>query len=407
MNSPSRRRNFSKLLLFFLTFSYYNEAVRLTKRFYVDKDDSFHNAPIQPNTSKSSGNSDSSVDFEKQLQQEYKNEVRKKEVEITQLQRSLLKDSMRIAFFELGNIHYQYGYVGESIKAWIKSHDFSTSEEDLFNIAYQIAQAAFEIQSSSYLMKFSGEADARDKLKNPSKTMVIKILDGLSCLLFESYKEASLRLSSISLVDDNCIYRFVTPTDLAYYITIVSLYSMTRKEMKQMVLQSSQFKNLMEIVPETTDIIENFLNGKYMEFQRSLSSIQSHLRLDLFFGHKLEHMITNIRRKALVQYVTPYKVIDLREIAKEFNLDLELIESEIADLIVNSKIQAKIDSHSKLLYSRKDNETLNSYKEAVLLGRKFIQDTEQTLLRVQLLQKNKILKPQNALGHHHSNNSNQ
>jgi hypothetical protein len=46
---------------------------------------------------------------------------------------------MRIAFFELGNIHYQYGFVAESIKAWIKSHDFSTSEEDLFKIAYQIA----------------------------------------------------------------------------------------------------------------------------------------------------------------------------------------------------------------------------------------------------------------------------
>ncbi len=261
--------------------------------------------------------------------------MRKKEVEITQLQRSLLKDSMRIAFFELGNIHYLYGFVGEAIKAWIKSHDFSTSEEDLFNIAYLIAQAAFEVQSSSYLMKFSGEADARDKLKNPSKTMVIKILDGLSCLLFDNFKEASLRLSSVSLVDDPCIFKFVTPTDLAYYITIVSLYSMSRKEMKEMVLQSSQFKNLMEIVPETTDIMENFLNGKYMEFQRSLSLIQTHLKFDLFFGHRLEQIITTIRRKALVQYVTPYKVIDLREIAKEFNLSLELIEYEIADLIVN------------------------------------------------------------------------
>lgn len=81
-------------------------------------------------------------------------------------------------------------------------------------------------------MKFSGEADARDKLKDPTKTMIIKILDGLSCLLFDNYKEASLRLSSISLVDDPYIYRFITPADLAYYITIVSLHSMTRKEMK-------------------------------------------------------------------------------------------------------------------------------------------------------------------------------
>lgn len=52
--------------------------------------------------------------------------------------------------------------------------------------------------------------------------------------------------------------------------------------------------------------------------------------------------------------MTPYKVIDLREIAKEFNISLERIEADIADLIVNQKIQAKIDSHSKVGYITND-----------------------------------------------------
>lgn len=70
--------------MLFLTFSYYNEAIRIAKRFYCDKDDSFQNAPIQPNMSISYPSSDHPpLDFEKLLQQEYKNEVRKKEVEIT------------------------------------------------------------------------------------------------------------------------------------------------------------------------------------------------------------------------------------------------------------------------------------------------------------------------------------
>jgi hypothetical protein len=50
-----------------------------------------------------------------------------------------------------------------------------------------------------------------------------------------------------------------------------------------------------------------------------------------------------------------------------------------------------------LLYSRKDNETLNSYKEAVQLGRMFIQETEAALLRVNAMQKNKVLKPTMSL----------
>ena len=68
----------------------------------------------------------------------------------------------------------------------------------------------------------------------------------------------------------------------------------------------------------------------------------------MFFGYRLPLIIENIRKKALIQYVTPYKVIDLREISKAFNLPIERIETEIADLIINKQIQAKIDSHSKV-----------------------------------------------------------
>ncbi len=98
-----------------------------------------------------------------------------------------------------------------------------------------------------------------------------------------------------------------------------------------------------------------------------------------------------------MQYVAPYKVIDLREIAKAFDISLETIESEIADLIVEKQIHSKIDSHSKLLYSKKDNEMMNSYKESLVLGKKFIRETEAMLLRMQLLKRNKTLKPVSAL----------
>jgi hypothetical protein len=51
------------------------------------------------------------------------------------------------------------------------------------------------------------------------------------------------------------------------------------------------------------------------------------MKFDLFFGHRLEKVMNDIRKKALIQYVTPYKVIDLREIAKAFDLSIENVES--------------------------------------------------------------------------------
>ncbi len=110
---------------------------------------------------------------------------------------------MRIAFNELGHIHYNFGYLNEAIKAWSRSHDFSTSEEDLLNVSSTIAQAAFEYQSTAFLSKYAGEADARDKGKNLVKTMQIKILDALASLAQENYKEAAIKLTNVSLVDES------------------------------------------------------------------------------------------------------------------------------------------------------------------------------------------------------------
>eukprot|EP00347_Sterkiella_histriomuscorum_P005470 403356493 len=373
---------------------FYYEVVKILRR-------QFHEHPEQCPISDFGTDSN----FDRTVSQDYKNEVKKKEQEIQQLQKSLLRDSMRIAFNELGKIHYSYGYLSDAIKSWVKSHDFSTDQDDLFQMAFQIAQAAYEAGSQSYLIKYSGEAEARDKGKNNSQTMQIKILDAMSSLFQEKFSTAAHRFVNITISDPQILSQYLTAQDLAYYIIITSLHSLGRSELKKSILGGSNFKNLMEAAPQVSEIIENFLNGKYQEFQDSLTHIVNALKFDINFGHKIHQIVGEIRKKALIQYVIPYKVIDMNEIAKAFDLSIEQIEAEIAELIVSKKIQAKIDSHSKLLYSRKDNETLNSYKEAVNFGRVFIQETENALLRVNVLQKNKVLKPVNMITQNMSSGS--
>jgi hypothetical protein len=70
--------------------------------------------------------------------------------------------------------------------------------------------------------------------------------------------------------------------------------------MKDTILGGSNFKNLMEAVPQTQDIIEDFLNGRYMEFLKALDAVAFALRYDVFFGHRLGYVVGQIRKKALV-----------------------------------------------------------------------------------------------------------
>jgi len=154
------------------------------------------------------------------------------------------------------------------------------------------------------------------------------------------------------VIDVQAISEFARPQDLAFYVVICTLKSLNRSDIKNTIMQASGFKTLMELSSSSgnlEDVLENFLNGHYMDFQRQIAQIMSQMSFDMYLGgSKINTLMNDIRRKALIQYVAPYKVIDLREIAKAFDLSVEQVEHEIAHLIVTKQIQAKIDSHSKV-----------------------------------------------------------
>lgn len=118
-------------------------------------------------------------------------------------------------------------------------------------------------------------------------------------------------------------------------------------------MQKGHVLNLMERYPDARSILDNFLNGRFEGLSLGLNKIQQSLCYDMFFGS--EKIYTLIRNKNLQQYVAPYKVIDLKEIAAAFGVSLLTVENDLAELISQGMIHAKIDSHKKILYSRQVN----------------------------------------------------
>ncbi len=103
---------------------------------------------------------------------------------------------------------------------------------------------------------------------------------------------------------------------------------------------------MLETIPDMNDILDNFMMGRYEAFQRQLNRIEKKLKYDVFFGaHRSVNVFTNLRTLTLQQYVKPYKVIDMREISSAFGLPLEMIETELTELITTGQIKAKIDSY--------------------------------------------------------------
>ena len=80
----------------------------------------------------------------------------------------------------------------------------------------------------------------------------------------------------------------------------------------------------------------------------------------------------------------------MREISSAFGLPLEVIETELTELITSGQIKAKIDSYQKRLYARKQNPQHEAYKKAVEVGSQFIRDTEDMLLKINLMKNNQV-----------------
>jgi COP9 signalosome complex subunit 1 len=223
----------------------------------------------------------------------------------------------------------------------------------------RIMMASFECLSSGYLVKFAANSAILDDGKSTMTTTMINIMDAMGRIMTADYNRSVrllLGMPSLTIGTGTDLASMLTSEELAFYIVLMCLYSLTRNEIKNKVLKSSSVLSLLDMQPETSDIFENYLNGRFEKFQSQLNLIERKLKYDQFFGeHEQTEIFKKIRVKALQQYVAPYKRIDMREISSAFGVPLDQIEVELAELITSGEIKAKIDSHNKLLISRKEN----------------------------------------------------
>ncbi len=74
---------------------------------------------------------------------------------------------------------------------------------------------------------------------------------------------------------------------------------------------------------------------------------------DSFIKHYIDRLLRTIRSKVLLKIVKPYRRMDIRYIAKELNdISVQEVEALLSSLILDQKIQAKIDqvNHTLVMF---------------------------------------------------------
>ncbi|KAG5053721.1 hypothetical protein JHK85_006231 [Glycine max] len=169
----------------------------------------------------------------------------------------------------------------------------------------------------------------------------------------------------------------IAPQDVATYGGLCALATFDRAELKASsplyCCDGSSFQS------------ETLMAFHYASCLEYLGNLKANLLLDIHLHDHVETLYDQIRHKALIQYTLPFVSVDLNMMANAFKTTVAGLEKELEALITDNQIQARIDSHNKILYARHADQRNATFQRVLETGREFDRDVRSMLLRSNLI----------------------
>jgi hypothetical protein len=98
---------------------------------------------------------------------------------------------------------------------------------------------------------------------------------------------------------------------------------------------------------QARELLEAMCTSRYADAFRILDELRPVLAMDPYLPSHLARLTQQIRCRALQQYVKPFHSLRLADMAEALGGSAEDLEVELARLITEGAITARIDSHNK------------------------------------------------------------
>ncbi|CAI5525922.1 unnamed protein product [Closterium sp. Naga37s-1] len=265
------------------------------------------------------------------------------------LQTNLIKESIRMGYNDLGDFFYSRGDLQQAFRCYVRTRDYCITSKHTIAMCLNVIVASVElghfVNVSNYVQK------AERGMTDPIVLAKLRSAAGLASLEGRKYKAAARKFVSASFDMGSSYSEVIAPQDVAVYGGLCALASFDRAELKSKLIDSVNFRNFLELVPEVRELIYDFYASRYASCLTYLDKLRPVLELDLHLHDHVAALYQQIRQRALIQYTTPFISVDLRTMAFAFNTNVAALEKELAALIMDNQVQARIDSHKGILYA--------------------------------------------------------
>jgi COP9 signalosome complex subunit 1 len=330
------------------------------------------------------------------VDQEAQKRLEKLEIELNSYRTNLIKESIRMGHNELGDFYFSRGDMNNAVKSYLRTRDYCTSSKHVIQMCLSVIKIGIETGNFNLINQYVQKAEQTpDVSANEDKVAVSKIAVASALVNLEAkkYKVVAKKLLECDISLDNDFNDVISLQDIAIYTGLTALATFDRRELYNL-LDNSSFKNFLELVPQVRELIQDFYESRYTSALEVLDKLLPELVFDIHLREHVQTLYGKIRSKALIQYVSPFTSVDMNRMAKVFNTSVIDLEREVASLIQDKQIKARIDSHNKILYARMTDQRNITFQRVIDFGDTYINETENNILRMNIMKhKDFVVKP--------------
>ncbi|KAL6130865.1 hypothetical protein ACLB2K_069243 [Fragaria x ananassa] len=320
----------------------------------------------------------------------------KLENELNAYRTNLIKESIRMGYNDFGDFHFSHGQLGDAFKNYVRTRDYCTTSKHIVHMCMCSILVSIEMGQFTHVASYVSKAEQTQEALDPITVAKLRCAAGLANLEAKKYKLAARKFLDTGHELGNNYNEVIAPQDIATYGGLCALASFDRAELKACILillffvfwnkviDNLNFRNFLELVPEIREVINDFYSSRYASCLDYLGNLKANLLLDIHLHDHLETLYDQIRNKALIQYTHPFVSVDLNMMANAFKTDVAGLEKELEALITDNQVQARIDSHNKILYARHADQRNATFQRALQTGNEFDRDVKSMLLRINL-----------------------
>jgi COP9 signalosome complex subunit 1 len=247
---------------------------------------------------------------------------------------------------DLGNHYQQMGDLTAAGKAFQKMREYCTIAKHVIDLNLKVI--AVSVEQRNYLSiqtavnKIRGTQMPAEEEKRIAPVLYATM--GLAFMASGRCRDAAESFISTDPSIEGKANQYITMNDIAVYGGLCALATMNRSELKNRVLENSNFRTFLELESHIRMAIKYFCSSKYSQCLEVLESYKTDYLLDVHLHGQLNSIYTMVRRKCIVQYFVPFSCVSLTTMAEAFTTTKEKLEVELVELIESNLLNARIDT---------------------------------------------------------------